>query len=440
MSIAARRQNTGIILFDNIDDLYNCIDYNNIVWLKIINITFNHNFYFPMKLQQLFINKCNNCDKYFKQLPQNIRYVEITNCRLTNIKYLINSDYNYNNFETLNLSFNHLTTIPFLPNKLISLNLSNNGIAKILDNAFFPEEIQNIDLSFNQLNDLPESILNLNNDCNLILMPNYFWFNSYSNISLNKEVKDYHILIADRFFNSCLVDKLNRVRNIMNNNLERIVENEMGVYNNNIGDNLFIINNIKNKINIKVKTTAEQAQNVHNSDIQDSFSESVITIMKHDLPKTSNYLNRIWYYYIFDGINIFQNLLFLSNIFYNCNLTTIVSRAGVTYGEIMERIWTITQNHNNKKEIRKILRDEINSGIGMCFTGQVTRLVNSLSGFVDGIQISYSENEQINNAVIATMRRCEANELLNILDEVKKVLDILEVPNDKQQIWLNALE
>jgi hypothetical protein len=77
--------------------------------------------------------------------------------------------------------------------------------------------------------------------------------------------------------------------------------------------------------------------------------------------------------------------------------------------------------------------------MNVCFTGRVTRLVNSLSGFVDSIQIGYSENEQINNAVIATMRRCEKDTTLDLHEEVKKVLDELNIPNDKQQIWLDAL-
>ena len=86
------------------------------------------------------------------------------------------------------------------------------------------------------------------------------------------------------------------------------------------------------------------------------------------------------------------------------------------------------------------MKDEILAGSGLCFTGQVTRIVNALCGFLDGIQIGYSENEQINNAVITTMRRCENDGTLNVKDEVKKALDELQVPEDKQTVWLEALE
>ena len=38
------------------------------------------------------------------------------------------------------------------------------------------------------------------------------------------------------------------------------------------------------------------------------------------------------------------------------------------------------------------------------------------------------------------MRRCEQNPELNLRDEVKKVLDGLNVEETRQAIWLDALE
>jgi Leucine-rich repeat (LRR) protein len=433
MSVVQARTNyTNELTFNNISELCNYNGYNDIIWLKIENITFTDLFYFPNKIEQLFINHCKNCSKLC-YLSNNIRFVEITNCVLNTLKHLFISINAYNDLETLNVSYNRLTNVSDnLPNKLISLNLSYNDIDKLPNINCFSKEIQYINLSYNKLTDLPKWILELN-ETNLICMPNRFWFNSYSNISLNRDIKEYHIMIAFRFFDSSLANKLITTRNIINNIDTRIndeIEHPLIGYN---------IGLVKPNDSI-VKTTAEQAQNVHNSDIQDSFSKSVSVIMKYAVPKQIKYLSDAWYYYVCDGTNFFNNISFINIITKNCNLTTIVSRCGVTYGEIFERIWSISSVHKYKKEIRNILRDEINAGKQLCFTGQVTRLVNSLSGFVDGVQISYSENEQINNAVIATMRRCENNKLLNVLDEVKKVLDELLVSEEKQEIWLSALE
>ena len=430
--IQVRTNTTNILNFSDISELYDYIDYNNIIWLKMENITFIDYFNFPRNLEQLFMNNCKLCSN-LGYLPKSIIFVEIIFCMLNSINHLFLYSYEY--LETLNVSYNRIVTIPKnLPINLISLDLSYNDIVQLPNKNIFSKKIQYINLSYNKLNDLPKWILDLDNDTNLILMPNYFWFNSYSNISLNKIITDEHILIAIRFFDIGLANKLKKTRQITNLDIARINDNYE-----NIRDPIRRGTRYPYPFKQTIITTAEQNQNVHNSDIQDSFSKSVAIIMTYHAPKIS-YVNDVWYYYIFDGINIVKNILIINQILSDCKLTTVISKNGVMYSEIFERIWSISNIHTNKTEIRKILKDEIYAGIGVCFTGRVTRLVNVLCGFIDGIQIGYSENEQINNAIIATRRRCEEDKTLNIIDEAKKILTSLSVSDDKQQIWLEALE
>ena len=87
-----------------------------------------------------------------------------------------------------------------------------------------------------------------------------------------------------------------------------------------------------------------------------------------------------------------------------CRCTTICSRVGVTYKEILERVWAISDEHEHRDAIRSVLKEEIQDGMKMCFTGQVTRLVNSLSGFTEGVEITISVSEQISNAMVR--RQC----------------------------------
>jgi hypothetical protein len=452
LTIECRIYGSNIIEYNNINELINFSKYNDIIWLKLENVIFNDKFYFPKKLQQLFVNNCKNFND-FGYLSEDIMFVEITNCYLTTLTNLFDKSIIINNLETLNVSYNRLTEVPkHLPKSLISLNLSNNDITKLPDTNIFPKDIQHINLSFNKLSELPECILELNENTTLLLMPNKFWFNSYSNISLNREIKEYHILIAHRFFDLFLANKLIKTRNIINNtepglngDVTRAYMNEMlarGLTVNIVTVDRRAVNNlVSNSVKKNnIKTTAEQGQNVHNSDIQDSFSKSIDNIMKHKAPKDSKYLDSVYYYYLFDGFDIIKNLRVYYIIKHNCRIQTFVSRNGVTYSELFERIWAIIKIHKDCTELRKILKDEIIQGRGLCFTGQVTRIVNALCGFIDGIHIGYSENEQINNAVIATMRRCENDTKLNVKEEVKKALDELKVPEDKQMVWLEALE
>ena len=74
----------------------------------------------------------------------------------------------------------------------------------------------------------------------------------------------------------------------------------------------------------------------------------------------------------------------------------------------------------------------------VCFTGQVTRIANTLSGFIEGVQIRISTTEQINNAMSAVMRRCDKDTTLDARTEAEKILDELKVPKEQQGTWLDV--
>ena len=183
MKISYRITNNKIETLENLNDLLNLKNYDNIVWLNLTSIFFTEKFVFPKKLQSIYILKCKNLN-YLSTLPITTTFIEITKCKINNINCLINS--NAVNIETLNLSNNRLEEIPpNLPKNIISLNLSENDIMRLpLINCFSPT-IQNINLSYNQLQDLPEWFLDINTNTTVTLMPNKFWFNSYTNISLH---------------------------------------------------------------------------------------------------------------------------------------------------------------------------------------------------------------------------------------------------------------
>jgi hypothetical protein len=418
----------NIQTFKTIDELINYKFYDTIIWLNIESITFNQIFIFPKNLENIYLYKCLNCNHYLSCLPNTIKNINITECFFNNYQILFNK--NQINLETCNLSYNRITTIyNVFPDNLISLDLSYNDINKYPDTNYFSNKLQILNLSDNQLNDLPNSILSLDINCNTTLMPNKFWFNSYTGISLNKKIDNYYLDIAERFFSNSLRLKLYNIKHITENNLPLLREN------------------IVPKPKQLNKVTAEQKQNVHNSDIQNSFNISVKAIINYEAPIIINIYNNIINYYNNNNNNIIlqyfcvfsQSNQFIDEINKRFNINDIISSSGITYKELFYKIWCISEIHIHKHEIRKIIKEEVISGIGYCFTGCITRLVNSLSGFIDGIQIGYSENEQINNTVIMIMRKCEANNSLIAYDEIKKALDELNIDENKQKIWLDAL-
>jgi hypothetical protein len=444
VKIEARTFNSEKIQFNCIDDLFAVEFYNEIVWLKIENVTFTHKVFYPINLSDLFIDKCKNCN-YLNCLPNNIVNVQIINCKLVDVNNMFNKK--QDKLESVYLSYNRLTKIPdVFSDNVVLIDLNNNDIDCFPSQNIFPQNLHSLNLSYNKLTDLPQSILQLNEHLQISLMPNKFWFNSYSGISFNKKIENYHFDIANRFFGGGHIGRL-----IESQRKQNATEIDYNV--NNVVFNFPIpppnqnlprirINQQQQIHRVQPRTTAEDRQNVHNSEIQNTFNNSVQNIMNYDCPTIENYMDKIWYYYIFDGFNIGANLALINLIRSNCSLTSIVSRNGIKYKELLQKIWSISNQHEHKINIRRRLREEIFDGVTVCFTGKITRLVNSLTGFIDNIGIGYSENEQINNAVIATLRKCERENIEDVEEikrEIKNVLNGLNVAEDRQQIWLDAV-
>jgi len=128
---------------------------------------------------------------------------------------------------------------------------------------------------------------------------------------------------------------------------------------------------LKNKNNIY-----NDGQNVHDHTIQESLKKSIKYLM-------DNYGGKELVFEIpeeLDGINYHSELM-------------------LTEKEIFELVLKRINEFDDetKKEIEKILYDELENGRCKCFTERVTRIVNTLVGFDENITIGISDNEQIMN-------------------------------------------
>lgn len=75
--------------------------------------------------------------------------------------------------------------------------------------------------------------------------------------------------------------------------------------------------------------------------------------------------------------------------------STVHSRHAITLGHMLHELWTVVRVHPNQQDIIPVLVQEILDSDGYCFTGRFTRVLNSLSGFVDGIRFEISERERL---------------------------------------------
>ena len=118
-----------------------------------------------------------------------------------------------------------------------------------------------------------------------------------------------------------------------------------------------------------------------------------------------------------------------------------------TFGTLFEKIVRVGVNHESKNDILSRLETELTDSIGMCFTGQVNRMVNSLVGFIEGVVVSFSLKEQIlleSNMIMASLTEKKISfdaamarmEGIFAGDEVKDLPDFV----DTRDAYILALE
>ena len=80
------------------------------------------------------------------------------------------------------------------------------------------------------------------------------------------------------------------------------------------------------------------------------------------------------------------------------------------------------------------MNKEMNDSLCMCFTGKISRLVNSLNGYCEDVKIQISKNERIGNIISYLMKMYQEEELRQKIRE--KLID--ENEEDVEE-WLSYL-
>jgi hypothetical protein len=83
------------------------------------------------------------------------------------------------------------------------------------------------------------------------------------------------------------------------------------------------------------------------------------------------------------------------------------SQLNVTFMEALKCVWATVRKHEQSDEIKRVLNQEITDGICKCFTGRLSRLVNTLNGFDQRVSVRISDSQEISNVIILIKRKAE---------------------------------
>ena len=331
-------------------------------------------------LTGITIPECKNMNKIPNSIGmlKNLKSLKILN--YSELEILPESIVNLTNLKVLFINDTMMQTlsdwIGTLSN-LTRLDISHNQLTEIPKSIGNLSNLTRLDISRNQLTDIPDRIGNLSNLTHLDISSNRLstlpdWIGILRNLTT---------LEVNRNNLTSLPISLINLRNLAffyyyDNPIEYIppqVERLMGRRN---GNNLY-----------------SDSQSVHNTDIQRSFRESVERITKkkckYDFDETMRQI-----------LNSSLNKHCKESLVEYCNNEEPHVVLQITFKELLPFVWERIVDNEHKEEILRILENEMSDSECKCFTGRLTRLVNTLNGFDSDIVMNISDKEQINNLLI----------------------------------------
>jgi hypothetical protein len=142
------------------------------------------------------------------------------------------------------------------------------------------------------------------------------------------------------------------------------------------------------------KTIYSDKQNVHDHQINRSITESLYRLLDG---KTICTDDKILSEIISDAVLSSQSKEALVEY---SKIGDVHSQLNVTFMEALKCVWAVIREHKQSDEIKRILDQEIHDSICKCFTGRLSRLVNSLNGFDERVSMRISDSQEISNVII----------------------------------------
>jgi len=387
----------------------------------------------PPEIGQLTnLTELNCCCNPLKSLPPEI-------CQLTNLTTLI-CYFNQltclppeicqlTNLTKLNCSYNQLRSLPQEICQLTNLTQLCCGSNQL---TCLPPEIgqltnlEHLTCSFNQLTSLPPEIGQLTNLTE--------FFCDYNQLtSLSPEIGQLTNLIYLDCNNNQLTSLPPEISQLVN-----LISFD---YSNNPIE--YIPPNLRRHLNRRLRNHQNlynDRQSVHNSSIQESFRKSLNNLLRDNLVIDDSSFERLLNEITQDSVLTKKAKEQL--IEYSEN-KDIHMELQVNFQEVLYYVWNRICNSKDGDQIKTILSQEMDDADCKCFTGRITRLVNTLNGFYHDIQIQINCTEQIGN-IMEIIRNKLKNENQYTIEKFKNELEkALKERNYEEKVineWLEYIE
>jgi len=187
------------------------------------------------------------------------------------------------------------------------------------------------------------------------------------------------------------------------------------------------------KGSIDLEAFARDPQSVHRSSVQDTLQQGLDFLMGIPITSPLDAFNEIMAEYTNANLFRLKRPVCLALATDIDTLSVQLESRLVVYADLVNHLWSYIRTHEHKDELVKRLMEELEEGVNTCGNGKVSRLVNVLAGFEDGI----------GTADLQSVFQTKMAALYSLTDRLTQAQELFReyaIPEDEQESWLCALE
>jgi hypothetical protein len=103
------------------------------------------------------------------------------------------------------------------------------------------------------------------------------------------------------------------------------------------------------------------------------------------------------------------------------------------YPKILNSVWQYIKHSEHREDLKKILKIEMQDNIGMCQQGNLSRLCNILTGYLDGLNMDIRSPREILGDRLAELLRQEPEDMYQ---QARQILYELMIAPEEWEDWL----
>jgi hypothetical protein len=149
-------------------------------------------------------------------------------------------------------------------------------------------------------------------------------------------------------------------------------------------------------------------------------------------------------------IEVPTNQKTLGLVLTNCNLSDAATMQAVrfytekaniyeidkAYTRALDAVIAYVEKHPERTELYERVTQELTDNVGMCSQGNLSRICNILSGYIDGIAPPVSKHEMMQNKISAIAMDSEGNKI----ERAKAYMREIGIPETNWGPWIEAIE